>query len=62
MEDGESRDHPCPDGRLDDDFEELARGPGYLAVDKPAGLPVHPTARYLNNTLTGVMFYGAIYF
>lgn len=42
-------------------FEELARGPGYLAVHKPAGLPVHPTARYLNNTLTAVIreHYGA---
>ncbi len=42
-------------------FEELARGPGYLAVHKPAGLPVHPTARYLNNTLTALIreHYGA---
>ncbi len=35
--------------------EVIAEGPGYLAVDKPAGLPVHPTARYLHNTLTGVI-------
>jgi 23S rRNA pseudouridine1911/1915/1917 synthase len=26
-----------------------------LAVDKPAGLPVHPTARYHRNTLTAVL-------
>jgi 23S rRNA pseudouridine1911/1915/1917 synthase len=26
-----------------------------VAVDKPAGLPVHPTARYLRNTLTAVL-------
>lgn len=26
-----------------------------LAVDKPAGLPVHPTARYHRNTLTSVL-------
>ena len=26
-----------------------------IAVDKPAGLPVHPTARYLRNTLTAVL-------
>ena len=26
-----------------------------LAVDKPAGLPVHPTARYHRNTLTGLL-------
>ncbi|MFH2009529.1 MAG: RluA family pseudouridine synthase [bacterium] len=36
-------------------FEVLADGPGYLAVSKPAGLPVHPTARYLNNTLTALI-------
>lgn len=36
-------------------FEELARGPGYLAVNKPAGLPVHPTAHYLKNTLTALV-------
>jgi 23S rRNA pseudouridine1911/1915/1917 synthase len=27
----------------------------FLAVDKPPGLPVHPTARYLHNTLTGLL-------
>ncbi|MFO8073935.1 MAG: RluA family pseudouridine synthase [Polyangia bacterium] len=27
----------------------------YLVVDKPAGLPVHPTARFLRNTLTAVL-------
>jgi 23S rRNA pseudouridine1911/1915/1917 synthase len=26
-----------------------------LAVDKPAGLPVHPTARYFRNTLTALL-------
>lgn len=26
-----------------------------LAVDKPAGLPVHPTARYFRNTLTSLL-------
>ncbi len=26
-----------------------------LAIDKPAGLPVHPTARYFRNTLTGLL-------
>lgn len=26
-----------------------------LVIDKPAGLPVHPSARYLRNTLTAVM-------
>lgn len=33
----------------------VAEGPGWIALDKPAGLPVHPTARYLHNTLTGVV-------
>lgn len=33
----------------------VGEGPGWLALDKPAGLPVHPTARYLHNTLTGVV-------
>lgn len=28
---------------------------GLLALDKPAGLPVHPTARYHRHTLTAVM-------
>jgi len=36
-------------------FEELARGSGYMAVLKPAGLPVHPTAHYLHNTLTALV-------
>jgi 23S rRNA pseudouridine1911/1915/1917 synthase len=27
----------------------------FLAVDKPPGLPVHPTARYLRNTLTSLL-------
>jgi len=36
-------------------FEELARGPGYLAVYKPAGLPVHPSAHYWHNTLTALV-------
>jgi 23S rRNA pseudouridine1911/1915/1917 synthase len=36
-------------------IEELARGSGYVAIHKPAGLPVHPTAHYLHNTLTAVV-------
>ncbi len=48
------RPHPVePD--VPRNVQELSRGPGYLAVAKPAGLPVHPTARYLRNTLTEVM-------
>lgn len=37
------------------DVTVAAEGPGWLALCKPAGLPVHPTARYLHNTLTGVV-------
>jgi 23S rRNA pseudouridine1911/1915/1917 synthase len=33
----------------------LYEDPALVAVDKPAGLPVHPTARYLRNTLTAVL-------
>jgi 23S rRNA pseudouridine1911/1915/1917 synthase len=33
----------------------LYEDPALLVVDKPAGLPVHPTARYLRNTLTSVL-------
>lgn len=36
-------------------IEVAAEGAGYLAINKPAGLPVHPSARYLRNTLTEVM-------
>lgn len=36
-------------------FTVLAEDADYLAVDKPAGLPVHPTARYLKNTLTALI-------
>ena len=36
-------------------FTVIAQGPGYLAVDKPAGLPVHPTAHYLKGTLTALI-------
>jgi len=44
-----------PEREVPRHFDELARGPGYLAVHKPAGLPVHPTAHYLNNTLTALV-------
>lgn len=36
-------------------FGVLYEDADVLAVDKPAGLPVHPTARYLQNTLTGLL-------
>ena len=37
------------------DYTELHRDPQLLVLDKPAGLPVHPSARYHNHTLTAVM-------
>jgi len=33
----------------------LARDPAFYALDKPAGLPIHPTARYHYSTLTAVL-------
>lgn len=36
-------------------FNVLYEDADVLAVDKPARLPVHPTARYLLNTLTGLL-------
>ena len=36
-------------------FGVLADDEWVLALDKPAGLPVHPTARYYFNTLTAVL-------
>ncbi len=37
------------------DVSVLFEDEAVIAVDKPAGLPVHPTARYLRNTLTAVL-------
>jgi 23S rRNA pseudouridine1911/1915/1917 synthase len=37
------------------EFGILFEDEHYLVVDKPAGLPVHPTARFLRNTLTAVL-------
>ncbi len=36
-------------------FEVLYEDDDILGIDKPAGLPVHPTARFHKNTLTGVL-------
>jgi 23S rRNA pseudouridine1911/1915/1917 synthase len=36
-------------------FDVIYEDEWLMAVDKPAGLPVHPTARYLKNTLTGLL-------
>jgi 23S rRNA pseudouridine1911/1915/1917 synthase len=37
------------------DVKVLFEDESVVALDKPAGLPVHPTARYLRNTLTAVL-------
>lgn len=37
------------------DYRELFRDDSLLVVDKPAGLPVHPSARYHRHTLTQVL-------
>ena len=37
------------------DYRELHRDPELLVIDKPAGLPVHPSARYHRHTLTALM-------
>ncbi len=37
------------------DYTVLHRDADLLVLDKPAGLPVHPSARYHNHTLTAVM-------
>jgi 23S rRNA pseudouridine1911/1915/1917 synthase len=37
------------------DYRELFRDDCLMAVDKPAGLPVHPSARYHRHTLTQVL-------
>ncbi len=42
---------PLPETILDVRIPVLARGDGWLAVDKPAGLPVHPVNRIRENTV-----------
>lgn len=36
-------------------YEEIYRDEVLMIIDKPSGLPVHPTARYHRNTLTALM-------
>jgi len=43
-----------PEG-LPDRLEVLHDDPDVLVVDKPAGLPVHPTARYFKGTATTIL-------
>ena len=38
-----------------DTVGEIYRDPALLVLDKPAGLPIHPTARYHHGTLVGLL-------
>ncbi len=42
---------PIDEAPLDIAVAVLARGPGWIAVDKPAGIPVHPVNRVRENSL-----------
>ena len=42
---------PVPEEPLELEMPVLARGQGWLAVDKPAGIPVHPVNRVRENTV-----------
>jgi 23S rRNA pseudouridine1911/1915/1917 synthase len=48
---GEERALPEPDAS----FEVLAEGPGWIALDKPAGTPVHPLAPREGGTLLNAL-------
>ncbi len=37
------------------DFTVLAQDDTFIAIDKPAGLPIHTTAKYWRNTLTALL-------
>jgi 23S rRNA pseudouridine1911/1915/1917 synthase len=37
------------------DFQVLAQDDTFIAIDKPAGLPIHTTAKYWRNTLTALL-------
>ncbi|MBD3867696.1 MAG: RluA family pseudouridine synthase [Acidobacteria bacterium] len=42
---------PLPETILEQEIPVLARGDGWLAVDKPAGIPVHPVNKVRENTV-----------
>jgi 23S rRNA pseudouridine1911/1915/1917 synthase len=46
---------PLPEPEAPRTFGVLWEDEDLLVVDKPAGLPVHPTARYHDNTLTALL-------
>ncbi len=46
---------PLDETPIDLDIPVLSRGPGWIAVDKPAGVPVHPVNRVRINSLIRVL-------
>jgi 23S rRNA pseudouridine1911/1915/1917 synthase len=46
---------PWPEPDVPREFGVLHDDAEVLAIDKPAGLPIHPTARYYFNTLTALL-------
>lgn len=49
-------DRPAPvEPPVPRDFGVLAADETFIAIDKPAGLPIHTTARYWRNTLTALL-------
>jgi 23S rRNA pseudouridine1911/1915/1917 synthase len=49
-------DRPAPlEPEVPRRFEVLFEDADMLAIDKPAGLPIHPTAKFWRNTLTAVL-------
>src|SRR5262249_34052754 len=49
-------DRPAPrEPPVPRDFRILYEEPGFMAIDKPAGLPMHTTAKFWRNTLAAVL-------
>jgi 23S rRNA pseudouridine1911/1915/1917 synthase len=49
-------DRPAPvEPEVPRHFEVLYEDEDVLAIDKPAGLPIHPTAKFYRNTLTALL-------
>jgi 23S rRNA pseudouridine1911/1915/1917 synthase len=46
---------PLPETLLDIDLPVLARGRGWMAVNKPPGIPVHPVNRVRENSLIRIL-------
>jgi len=46
---------PRNETRLEIEVPVLARGPGWVAVDKPPGIPVHPVGNVVDNSLIRIL-------